>query len=126
LLAALLGTLATAPGCSGKTAASPTSTAGTANDCSAKAKPAFDRAEAAVRAHLECNVDQDCVSLAFATTCFDACSRAVSAAGLEQVKAELAATDARECQAFEAAGCTVMPPPCVPPSAPVCRQGRCE
>ena len=36
------------------------------------------------------------------------------------------AAEAAECRSYAAGGCTLIRPPCVPPTPPVCRHGRCS
>ena len=115
-LCLLLGAL----GCG---AASPAAESGDGDECSSLAKPAVDQALATVEQHASCATDADCVSIQVNTACFDVCSRAVNQAEVNAVKSALASADCRE---FVAAGCSVTPPPCAPPTGAVCNQGRCE
>lgn len=104
-------------------AASPASEGGDRDGCQSLSKPATDQVLAEIEQHLSCAEDADCVSIGVASACFDHCSRAVNQAGVNAVKSALANADCRE---FVAADCSVIPPPCAPPSSPICNEGRCE
>ena len=92
-------------------------------ECQNLSKPATDQVLAEIEQHLSCTTDADCVSIDVASKCFDHCSRAVSQAGVNAVNSALANADCRE---FIDEGCSVIPPPCAPPTDPVCNQGHCE
>lgn len=110
--------------CGGSQASStPDGAARDGDSCGALAKPAIDQALAVAEQHTACATDADCVSVGMAAACFDVCSRAVNAADVDAIKAALAGAD---CSEFVAAGCAVTAPPCAPPAAPICNQGRCE
>jgi hypothetical protein len=95
-------------------------------ECSDLTKPARDRVEAAVEQNRACNVDADCVAVGASSACFDACSRSVAKSGEAAVEQAKSAASASDCKAFSDAGCKVIIPPCMPPTAPVCRGGKCE
>lgn len=89
----------------------------------------LDRIEAAVaRADDACRDDGDCTTVTLDNQCYHACeSGAVSRAGAADVQAALASIEADGlCNAFEAAGCTSIIPPCTPPVAPKCIQNVCQ
>ena len=95
-------------------------------ECSAHAKPASDKVRAVIDANLGCTVDDDCMTIAVSSACFDQCSSTVAKSGRAAVEKALADVSTNECKAFADAGCKVIIPPCAPPSAPVCRAGKCS
>ena len=105
---------------------SPEAKSSSVTECSAQAKPASDKVRAVIDANLACKVDDDCMTLAVSSSCFDQCTSAIAKSGRAAVDKALADVSANECKAFADAGCKVVIPPCAPPSPPVCRDGKCS
>lgn len=97
----------------------------TVTECGQQATPARDKVNAAVEAHRTCSVDADCMTIEVRTTCFDACTTSIAKSGQAAVEQAMSSASQDECQAFAAAGCKMIIPPCAPPSPPVCREGKC-
>lgn len=104
---------------------SPEAKTSTVTECSAQAKPASDKVRAVIDANLACKVDDDCMTLAISSSCFDQCSTTVAKSGQAAVEKALSDVSANECKAFTDAGCKVIIPPCAPPAPPACREGKC-
>ena len=105
---------------------SPEAKSSSVTECSAQAKPASDKVSAEIDANRACKVDDDCMSIAVSSSCFDHCSSAIAKSGRAAVEKALDDVSANECKAFADAGCKVIIPPCEPPSPPVCRDGKCS
>lgn len=73
-----------------------------------------------------CASDADCFEVPLRTSCFDACSRSVNQTGKGAVDRAETLVEAGECKTFRSAGCKLVAPPCAPPRAPTCKEGRCE
>lgn len=95
-------------------------------ECAQQATPARDKVNAAVEAHRTCSVDDDCMTIEVRSSCFDACTTSIAKSGQAAVEQAMSSAGQDECQAFAAAGCKVIVPPCAPPSPPVCREGKCS
>jgi hypothetical protein len=80
----------------------------------------------AIDAHRRCATDAECTPIGFATLCFDACTRAVSASGIQAVQETLQRVNETVCATYRQDACPFVAPPCVPPRPPVCKQGACE
>ena len=105
-----------------------------AGGCSSTERPAAcDELQASARATVEqaftsnlvCQVDSDCVQLAFQASCFDSCTRVVANTGTAAVQAAISAVEADQCAEAHEAGCTVVIPPCAPPVRTACTGGVC-
>ncbi|MFO0759062.1 MAG: hypothetical protein U0359_21400 [Byssovorax sp.] len=94
---------------------------GGGGDCATKRTAIIDRVNKVLEQQLACSTAADCVSIGYGNSCFDACSRSVSKAGVDAVNAALKSPENNEC-----AGCPVVAPPCAPPSAPACVAGKCQ
>ena len=101
------------------------STAGNAGNCDARRDKASADIGAVIDAHLACEKDEDCQSIAFASHCFDSCTRAINASGMSAVEAAVAKANAGVCANYQGDGCSVSIPPCVPPLPPKCVAGSC-
>ncbi len=97
-----------------------------AASCAERTNRARSDVLAVVEQHRACSSDADCVSVGVGSACFDACSRAVSASGVQAVRDAAAEADRTTCAGFKQDGCRFDVPPCAPPMAPRCRQGACE
>lgn len=111
-------------------AASPPATTGggvaAEPQCAESTNAARARLTAVIDANMACKTDADCTTIGFGASCFDSCSRTIGVSGVDAYKAEIAAVDAKECKAYDDAGCPPMvSPPCAPPEAPACREGKC-
>jgi hypothetical protein len=124
-LAALLLALPTAVACAA-TSPVPSTGPSTALSCDSLASKAASRVQPVLEAHRACASDADCVAVAQGASCFDHCSTSMAREGQGALTAIVGEVDAAECAAFEAQGCHVVPPPCAPPSPPVCRAGSCQ
>jgi hypothetical protein len=102
-----------------------TTSAGTAS-CEERRSTAMNDVQAAIDANRQCATDADCTTIAFATNCFDACSRAVSTSGKQAIEASIQKANETVCATYKQDGCSFIVPPCVPPTAPVCKQSFCE
>ena len=98
----------------------------TVTECAQQAKPASDKVNAAIEANQTCSADADCMTIAVHSTCFDACTTPIAKSGQAAVEQAISSVSQDECQAFAAVGCKVIIPPCAPPMAPVCREGKCS
>jgi hypothetical protein len=94
--------------------------------CDDLAQSARTEVLAAISANAACTVDADCVGTFFGANCFDSCESAVNASGTAAVDAARATVNAAQCATFEAHGCTLIPPPCVPPTPPRCIANVCQ
>lgn len=95
-------------------------------ECSQQATPAHDKVNEAIAANQDCTTDADCVSIAVATSCFDACTTSVTTSSQAAVEQAMKTASDVECKAFVDAGCKVIAPPCAPPKPAACRSNRCE
>lgn len=98
----------------------------TTAECSQQATPAHDKVNEAIAANQDCTTDADCVSIAVATSCFDACTTSVTTSSQAAVEQAMKTASDVECKAFVDAGCKVIAPPCASPKPAACRSGRCE
>jgi hypothetical protein len=74
-----------------------------------------------------CTNDGDCSTVGVDISCYHACeSGPLSTAGAASLTSDLTALEAEVCPAFEAAGCTSVVPPCVPPVPIRCVASQCE
>ncbi|MGH7297010.1 MAG: hypothetical protein ACRELB_18880 [Polyangiaceae bacterium] len=124
-LTALLLALPTAVACAASAPVPPKPPEAAAS-CDSLAAKAAARVQPVIEAHRACASDADCVTVAQGASCFDHCTTSMAREGQAAVKATVAEVDAAECAAFAAQGCHVVPPPCAPPAAPVCREGSCR
>jgi len=99
---------------------------GNAATCDARRDSARADIGAVIDAHLACEKDGDCQSIAFSSNCFDSCTRAINAAGVSAVEAAVAKANAGACANYQSDGCSVSIPPCVPPTLPQCVAGKCS
>lgn len=79
----------------------------------------------AIDANKACTTDADCVDVAYATSCFDSCSRGIAKSGAAAVDAAKDDAEKNACTRFKAKGCKVIIPPCPPPDLR-CLGGKCE
>lgn len=89
-------------------------------------RSASEEVQKAIAANLSCQTDADCVAVAFATDCFDSCTRSTNKNGPAAVDAAKASVNGQQCKSFSAQGCRKTVPPCVPPMAPTCVSGACQ
>lgn len=94
---------------------------GAGGDCGAKKSAAVERVSKVLEQNSACATSADCVTIPFGNSCFDACTRSVSVAGKAAVEEALHRAENNACE-----GCTLVPPPCAPPSAPTCVAGHCQ
>ena len=94
-------------------------------ECDARRDGAKKQIEEVINANLQCSSDQDCVSVPFASKCFDACARAVTLTGEPSVRDAIARIDETTCANYEKDGCRLIRPPCIPPTA-ICKHGICK
>ena len=115
------------PACGGSGHAGTGGDAGTddAGVCSTAPGQAIAQVQSAVDANLTCSTDADCAIVAFAASCFDACSRVVNEAGVAAVSAAIDKVNAGACAQFVREGCQLIRPPCVPPPDAKCTAGMC-
>lgn len=74
-----------------------------------------------------CTKDADCTTFSIDISCYHACeSGPLSASGVTAFSMDLATLEAELCLAFDAAGCTAVIPPCVPPLPVRCVASQCE
>ena len=115
--------------CASSSNSTPTTTSsssGSGSSCTEIASAARSVVSEAIDAHLACQHDGDCTSVALSVSgCFDSCSRAVAAANVADVDAAKQKVDGAQCQDFRAKGCSFAAPPCVPPGTPHCTNGVC-
>jgi len=96
-------------------------------DCQALTREAGDALDKVIRAsESPCTQDSDCSLVGHSSTCHDFCSRAVLASSLDAIAETRAAINADQCHQFSSGGCRLEAPPCAPPGAVVCRDGRCS
>lgn len=94
--------------------------------CGESTNAARARLESVIDANMTCKTDADCTTVGFGASCFDSCSRTIGTSGVDAYKAEIGAVNAKECKAYDDAGCLPMvAPPCAPPEAPACKEGKC-
>jgi hypothetical protein len=98
---------------------------GSSADCDALAKQGRDEVSRAIDAHKTCTTDADCMEVAFATSCFDSCSRGIAKSGKADVDTAKANAEKNACAPFKEKGCKVTIPPCSPPALK-CQSGSCE
>lgn len=100
---------------------------GSGDMCSQRAQQASTAVQAAAdKADLTCTANADCEVISNSTDCFASCGVLVSARGKGDVQAAIDALDKGMCKSFEADGCEVVIPPCVPPDEFSCSAGRCR
>ena len=91
------------------------------NAASAQLQQAIDHADKT------CSTNADCVTAPSSTDCFAGCStQAISKTGEAQVQEAVTTINAGVCAGFDAGGCMLIVPPCVPPPMPLCVQGQCS
>jgi len=78
-----------------------------------------------IAAHQACLHDADCQSIAFQSSCFDSCTRAVNVSGVAAVEAAVTRVNAGICANYQSDGCKLVIPPCVPPLTSQCVDGSC-
>jgi hypothetical protein len=94
--------------------------------CSAHREAALVLVRGAIEANRACKADSDCVSVALAARCFNACTRPMSAAGKAAYEAAVTEANAKHCAAYEKESCPpASSPPCPGAPAPVCKAGSC-
>jgi hypothetical protein len=98
---------------------------GAAADCDTLANKAREEVSRAIDAHKSCTTDADCIEVAYATSCFDSCSRGIAKDGKADVDAAKASAEKNACASFKEKGCKAIIPPCAPPALQ-CKSGRCE
>jgi hypothetical protein len=110
-------------------ACGPSVPAATAAPAGASCKETADRGRdevlAVVNQSLNCAADADCTVTSIGAACFDVCSRAVSTKLLPAVQAAMADVDSTTCATYKQDGCRFDVPPCAPPMAPRCVNGKC-
>jgi|GEM_PF-5299386 len=80
----------------------------------------------AVDAHVACKVASDCSTERFGASCFESCYAIVGTGGAAALDAALTTVEDTQCKAYHAGGCTLIPPPCVPPATQLyCTAGAC-
>lgn len=94
--------------------------------CDDEQQAARDKVEQVITGHLSCVVDSDCAVVAFAASCFDACTRVVAASATADVQAAIDDVDAHECKVARDDGCSFFPPPCAVQDTPTCAAGMCR
>ena len=95
--------------------------------CAQRQKSAEAEVQRALDANTTCSVDADCAVVEFATACFDACTRPVSAGGVTSVKRAIDAVNAGDCATYARDCGGVVHPPCDPRvTGPLCTNGRCR
>ncbi len=94
--------------------------------CGTSSRAAAERVLAVAEANRACASDADCVTVPVGATCFDACTRNVNQIGKGAVDRASTLVEASDCKNFSDARCTLVPPPCAPPTAPRCNAGKCE
>lgn len=94
--------------------------------CDELGAEARDEVNAVIESNSTCSVDADCVSTALVTDCFDSCSRVANASGVAAIAGAKERVNANQCKTYRDRGCTLIHPPCDPPSTPVCTEGRCS
>ena len=81
----------------------------------------------AIEANNECTQASDCITVAFAASCFDSCSRAIATEGKAAFEAAIGSVNGGRCKAYTDASCPRPEiPPCAPPAEPQCIDGRCQ
>ncbi len=106
--------------------ASPPAAAPAGSTCAERTRSARSEVLAVLGANLACASDADCVAVGVGSACFDACSHAGNAKGASAVRDAAAKVDSTICATFKQDGCRFDVPPCAPPRAPRCNQGKCE
>jgi hypothetical protein len=97
-----------------------------ASTCGDSRSKATDKLQAVVDANLACTKDEDCVTIDFGASCFDACTRTIAKSGQGAFDAARGEVDQNECKAYKDAACpNVVPPPCAPPQPVACKEGKC-
>lgn len=96
--------------------------------CDDRTRQIGDRINALEGGHdRSCTKDADCSTYSIDMSCYHACeSGPLSASGATAFSMELATLEAELCLAFDAAGCTAVIPPCVPPLPVRCVASQCE
>jgi Antistasin family len=99
-----------------------------AGSCAAIEQKAMDVVAAAFdpTSGTTCTIDSDCEVVAFASDCFDACTRFVNKAGATAIQSAITAVNTNVCPGFKSAGCIVPLPPCAAFGPPHCVAGRCQ
>jgi hypothetical protein len=110
---------------SGTVAPTDGGSASTATSCNDLASAAQKDVAAVIEAHLSCTQASDCKSVALSASCFDSCTRAIRADGETALKAAQDRANQAQCAQFTSQGCKVTIPPCAPPSAVTCTNGKC-
>jgi hypothetical protein len=96
-------------------------------ECTALAAQAEKPLRAEIAMSQACSEDKDCVLVPMAASCFDRCTAGMSAANQERYRAQVEAVNAKQCHAYQAAGCSpAIVPPCAPPGPAVCQAGKCQ
>jgi hypothetical protein len=95
------------------------------SSCNDLASAAQKDVAAVLEAHLSCTQASDCKSIALSASCFDSCTRAIRADGETALKAAQDKANQMQCAQFTSQGCKVTIPPCEPPSAVTCTNGKC-
>ena len=98
---------------------------GSSGTCDGRRDSASSEIAAVIEANGACEKDADCQSIAFQSNCFDSCTRAINVSGVSAVDAAISKANAGTCANYKEDGCSVVIPPCVPPTPPTCVAGRC-
>ena len=100
---------------------------GLLHGCGAKCErvesEAIDRVQEALAYPTRCMNDSDCVEVALAGSCFDACSVAAHEDDAREVERVITEVEAEVCVDY--GGCELVVPPCVPLGPPLCLNERC-
>lgn len=84
--------------------------------CTRTERSAGDQLDLAIgQANVSCTTDTDCVGIAHSSSCHDRCGSAIAVGGEAAIDTARQRVNERSCVAFEAADCTLIIPPCVPP-----------
>ena len=97
-----------------------------APSCDARREAARRQVQEVIDAHRQCATDADCAPIGFATRCFDSCTRAVNASGVQATQEVIQRVNETTCATYQQDACPFVIPPCAPPLSPVCKQGACE
>jgi hypothetical protein len=79
----------------------------------------------AEQASFGCKTDVDCQVSYIATRCSPGCGSPIASANVEHMQSVLTTIDTEVCGDFEAKGCRIAVPPCLPPPPLACIESRC-
>ncbi|MBX3233264.1 MAG: hypothetical protein KIT84_20945 [Labilithrix sp.] len=80
----------------------------------------------AVARHKACNGDADCTTVAINADCVDQCTGAMNKTGATELEMIKKTVNDSNCQEYKKQGCTLIVPPCVPPTEPKCVDKVCQ